>query len=68
MTNDNINGKLTQAEMEILLDDLQKNLPVMMQKTSLDAQLLRKKYNSLVESGFSEQESLEIIKARPLYE
>lgn len=32
--------------------------------TQLQAKLTREKYNALIESGFTKQEALEIIKAR----
>ncbi|GIN37806.1 hypothetical protein [Heyndrickxia oleronia] len=62
------NGKLTTIEMEMAIDELKRNLPFFIQSTAVTAEVLKAKYDSLVSKGFTEQQALEIIKVRPLYE
>lgn len=62
------NGKLTNIEMEMAIDELKGNLPYIIQNAALQAQLLKVKYDSLINEGFTEKQALEIIKCRPLYE
>jgi alkylhydroperoxidase family enzyme len=65
---DKPNGKVTGIEMQIALDQLVASLPYIMQKTVHDAKLLKKKYDSLLAAGFTEDQALEIVKARPIIE
>ncbi|MEC1373405.1 hypothetical protein P9D39_03645 [Heyndrickxia oleronia] len=62
------NGKLTNIEMEMAIDELKRNLPYFIQSTAVTAKVLKAKYDSLVSEGFTEQQAIEIIKVRPLYE
>lgn len=62
------NGKLTTIEMEMAIDELKRNLPFFIQSAAVTAKVLKAKYDSLVSEGFTEQQALEIIKVRPLYE
>nr|WP_259547921.1 hypothetical protein [Heyndrickxia oleronia] len=62
------NGKLTNIEMEMAIDELKRNLPYSIQSTAVTAKVLKAKYDSLVSEGFTEQQAIEIIKVRPLYE
>lgn len=62
------NGKLTNIEMEMALDEMKRNLPYMIQNAAVSAKFLKAKYDSLIGEGFTEQQALEIIKVRPLYE
>lgn len=61
-------GKVTRIEMEVALDYLIESLPVLIRRASIDAQMLKVKYDALVAEGFSKQQALEIVKSRPLYE
>lgn len=65
---DKANGKLTKIEMEMAIDEMRRNLPFLIQNAALQAEFLKAKYDSLVTQGFTEQQALEIIKTRPLYE
>jgi hypothetical protein len=68
MSNDQPNGKVTRAEMELALDQVKEMLPVLIRRAGSDAQLLMAKYRALVAAGFTEAQALEIVKTRPLYE
>lgn len=65
---DKTNGKLTNIEMEMAIDEVKKNLPYLIQNAALSAKFIKSKYDSLVAEGFTEKQALEIIKTRPLYE
>ncbi len=65
---DKTNGKLTAIEMEMALDELKGNLPYMIQNVTIAAKVFKAKYDSLVMEGFTEEQALEIVKTRPLYE
>lgn len=43
-------------------------LLVLISQANIDAQLLMAKYKALVVAGFTPNQALEIVKARPLYE
>lgn len=62
------NGKLTNIEMEMAIDEMKRNLPYLIKNAAVQAQFLKAKYDNLVSQGFTEQQALEIIKTRPLYE
>jgi hypothetical protein len=61
-------GKVTRAEMEVALDQVLEMLPVLLRRAGADAQLLKAKYDALVATGFTADQALAIVKARPLYE
>lgn len=61
---DKPNGKMTNIELELALDEMRRTLPFMIQMWSIDAENLFERRNALIEAGFSEKEALEIIKAR----
>lgn len=61
-------GKVTRVEFELMLDQMLEGLPVLIQKAGADAQLLKAKYDALVKEGFTNEQALEIVKARPLWE
>lgn len=65
---DKSNGKVTNIEMEIMLDEQRAKLPYLIQNYRIQAKLHKARYDSLIEEGFSEQQAMEIVKTRPLYE
>lgn len=56
------------SELEMAIQELTSNLPIMIESAKISAKVLKAKYDSLTAEGFTEQQALEIIKARPLYE
>lgn len=64
--NDKPNGKMTRIELEMLLDDIIAEMPTQIKINHEFAKMLKAKYDSLVEAGFSKEEALEVIKARGL--
>jgi len=68
MPQDKVNGKMTPIEMEMALDEIKSNLHYMIQNNAITAQFLKAKYDNLIQAGFNEQQALEIIKSRPVYE
>lgn len=64
MKNDKPNGKVTNIEKQMMLDEMIENAPFMISYFIQDAKLLFERRKALVEAGFTEQEALEIIKAR----
>lgn len=65
---DGVNGKVTNVELEMIVDDLKNKLPYLIQNTAVVAQVMKAKYDNLVSVGFTEKQALEIVKSRPLYE
>jgi len=65
---DKMNGKITNIEMEMALDETKEKLPYLIQNTVLTAKLLKAKYDNLVDAGFTPEQAMDIVKARPLYE
>lgn len=55
-------------EMAMAIEEMTRNLPYFIQNASIQAKVLKAKYDNLVSQGFTEQQALEIIKTRPLYE
>lgn len=61
-------GKLTKIELEMALDQMEETLPYLIKRQSQNAKLLKAKFDTLIETGFTEQQAIEIIKSRPLIE
>lgn len=55
-------------EMAMAIKEMTRNLPYFIQNASIQAKVLKAKYDNLVSQGFTEHQALEIIKTRPLYE
>lgn len=65
---DKANGKVTNIEWEMALDETRRQLPYFIQNASMTAKLLKAKYDSLVAEGFTAEQAMEIVKTRPMYE
>lgn len=65
---DKVNGKVTNVEMEIMVDDLRAKLPYLIENAALTAKLLKAKYDTLVAEGFTAEQAMEIVTIRPMYE
>ncbi|MFP7735496.1 hypothetical protein ACLHDF_19155 [Priestia aryabhattai] len=63
-----VNGKVTNVEMEMMIDDLIAKLPYVIKSNAAGAKVLKAKYDSLKEAGFTDEQAMEIVKTRPLYE
>ncbi|MBM7580037.1 hypothetical protein [Jeotgalibacillus terrae] len=58
----------TRSEFEKGHDTLMEALPWIMKQFPAQAQALKKKYDLLVEQGFTEAQAMEIVKSRPIWE
>lgn len=61
-------GRVTRVEQEMMFDQLSEMLPMLLKKAAADAKLLKAKYDALLAVGFSEQQAMEIVTYRDLYE
>lgn len=61
-------GKISRAEMELAVDYMREVLPAQLQVLGLHAEILKAKFDALVREGFTEQQALEIVKSRPIFE
>lgn len=56
------------TEMEMAIQELKSSMPFMIESTMVSAKVLKAKYDNLITEGFNEQQAMDIVKARPLYE
>lgn len=56
------------SELETAMREMAENLPFLIQSSSIAAKMLKAKYDNLIAEGFNEQQAMEIVKNRPLYE
>lgn len=56
------------TEMEKAIQELKSSMPFMIESTMVSAKVLKAKYDNLIAEGFNEQQAMDIVKARPLYE
>lgn len=57
-------GKITNVEFQLMIDEMKRTLPFMIENWKIDAKSMFARRKALIEAGFSEKEALEIIKAR----
>lgn len=65
---DQPNGKMSNLEMEMALDQQEAIMPLFARKVAIEGKMLRSKFDGLLAAGFTEQQALHITATRPLYE
>lgn len=58
------NKQYTNIELEIILDNFVKALPIQLRMQREMSKLFKARFDALVSEGFTEQQALEIVKAR----
>lgn len=61
---DNPNGKLSNVELEMMVDELKRIAPYQMEFFKTNSGLLKARFDSLISEGFTESQALEIVKSR----
>lgn len=59
---------LTPTEMKEAIADLWAMLPAQLEYVMIQSKMRKKKYDSLLKEGFTEQQALEIVKSTPPFE
>lgn len=65
---DETNGKITNVEWEMALDNFLAGLPMVLQLIGPQSKILKARFDALIKEGFTEAQALEIVKVRPLIE
>lgn len=60
--------RLTPAEMKEVIADMWAMLPAQLEYVMIQSKMRKKKYDSLMEVGFTEQQALEIVKSTSPFE
>ncbi|PHA22045.1 hypothetical protein [Bacillus wiedmannii] len=60
----NSGGQYSNIELEIILDNFVKALPMQMRMQREMSKLYKARFDALVSEGFTEQQALEIVKSR----
>ncbi|MGF9907913.1 hypothetical protein [Brevibacillus porteri] len=61
---DKPNGKLTPIEWQMLIDELVAEMPYQIKMYAESSKLFKARFDALIATGFTEQQALEIVKAR----
>ncbi|MCM3180209.1 hypothetical protein [Cytobacillus horneckiae] len=64
MSSDKVNGKLTNIELEMAVDETKRMVPYQIKILEESSKILKARYESLLKEGFSEKQALEIVKFR----
>lgn len=62
------NGKVTDIELEMAIEEKERLIPYAIKENQIITQLLWDKYSSLIGHGFSEEQAMRIICERPAIE
>lgn len=60
--------KLSPADLAGLISEVWAILPAQLEYVVIQGKMRKKKYDSLIEVGFTEQQALEIVKSTPPFE
>ncbi|MDA2014172.1 hypothetical protein PDM95_00835 [Bacillus cereus] len=60
----NSGGQYSNIELEMILDNFVKALPIQIRMQREMSKLLKARFDALVTEGFTEQQALEIVKSR----
>ncbi|ECD6517259.1 hypothetical protein E2329_22540 [Salmonella enterica subsp. enterica] len=58
--------RYTKVELEMMIDDIKHSLEYQMQLIPLQAKIHKERYDSLLKEGFTKEEAMDIVKARPM--
>lgn len=65
---DNINGKVTNIEIEMVLDEMRERMPLIIESNKNHAKILFEKFHALQQEGFTEEQALQIVCRRQAIE
>ena len=68
MTNNQKNRSLRSLEMQMLVDELLADIPIIIDQQKALAKIHKIRFESLLEEGFTESQALEIVAKRPIAE
>lgn len=61
---DKQNGKVTNIELEMMVDEMMRLSPYVIKGLQENAKQLKVRYDALKQEGFTDQQALEIVKVR----
>lgn len=64
MSKDAPNGKVSNIELEMAIDEMKRYLPYQIQMFILNSKALKARFDALKGEGFTDEQSIEIVKAR----